>query len=137
MGLQDRLDAFKEKFKVRAPEAFEVFHRSTQELVDSGQAAQALKTGDRAPEFSLLDSDGNEVSLKQLLADGPTVITFYRGVWCPYCNLDLKALEEAAEQIKARGATLVAISMQRAADSRRSRRVNKLSFPILIDIYQD
>ncbi|WP_444943952.1 peroxiredoxin-like family protein [Microbulbifer sp. ZKSA006] len=134
MSLQEKLDAFKEVFKKQAPEgAFEAFARSSQELADSGQAERSVKVGEKAPDFALQDSDGNEVVLKELLAKGPVILTFYRGVWCPYCNIELQALEEVAEEIKARGATLVAISMQGPGESRKSQRDNKLSFPILTD----
>jgi peroxiredoxin len=61
------------------------------------------------------------------------VISFYRGVWCPYCNLELQALQEALPEITARGASLVAISPQTAPNSRKSQRDNKLGFPILSD----
>ncbi|MFC7557250.1 peroxiredoxin-like family protein [Pseudoroseomonas wenyumeiae] len=61
------------------------------------------------------------------------VATFYRGVWCPYCNFDLQALEEVRSEIEARGASLVAISPQTPANSRKSQRDNKLGFPILSD----
>lgn len=132
--LQEKLDGFKVQFKKQAPEAaFEAFARSTQELIDSGQAERAIKAGDTVPDFVLTDSDRNEVALRDLLAKGPVVLTFYRGVWCPYCNIELQALEEVAADIRARGATLVAISMQGASDSRKSQRDNKLSFPILTD----
>ncbi|MEM9279332.1 MAG: peroxiredoxin-like family protein [Pseudomonadota bacterium] len=134
MSLQDKLDGFKAQFKTQAPaEAFEAFGRSTQELIDSGQADRALKAGDQVPDFVLTDSDRNDVALKDLLAKGPVVLTFYRGVWCPYCNIELQALEEVVGDIHAKGATLVAISMQGAADSRRSQKDNNLSFPILTD----
>lgn len=134
MNLQEELDGFKAQFKKQAPEAaFEAFSRSTQELADSGQAERAVKAGDKAPDFVLTDSDRNEVALDDLLAKGPVVLTFYRGVWCPYCNIELQALEEVAADIRARGATLVAISMQGASYSRKSQRDNKLSFPILTD----
>jgi len=134
MTLQDQLDGFKAQFKKMAPEgAFETFARSTQELIDSGQAERALKAGDTVPDFVLTDSDRNEVALKDLLAKGPVIMTFYRGVWCPYCNIELKALEAVADDIRARGATLVAISMQGAADSEKSQKDNGLSFPILTD----
>ena len=134
MSLQDQLDAFKAQFKTQAPEgAFDAFARSTQELIDSGQAERAVKAGDTAPDFTLTDQDGKPVALKDLLAEGPVVLSFYRGVWCPYCNIELKALEQSAEDIRARGASLVAVSMQGAADSRKSQRDSKLSFPILTD----
>jgi len=134
MTLQDKLDAFKAQFKEQVPaEAFDAFGRSTQELIDSGQAERALQAGDQAPDFTLTDSDQNDISLNSLLSNGPVVLSFYRGVWCPYCNLELKALEEAAADIRTAGAMLVAVSMQGASDSRKSQKDNNLSFPILTD----
>ena len=134
MPLQEQLDAFKAQFKSQAPEgAFDAFARSTQELIDSGQADRAVAAGDMAPDFTLTDQNGEAVALKDLLAKGPVVVSFYRGVWCPYCNIELKALEAAAGEIRARGASLVAVSMQGPSDSRKSQRDNKLSFPILTD----
>lgn len=70
---------------------------------------------------------------RDLLVHGPLVVTFYRGVWCPFCNLDLVAPEAVREEIEARGAQLLAISPQTLANSRRSQRDNKLNFPILSD----
>jgi len=134
MSLQDQLNTFKAQFKEQAPtHAFEAFARSTQELIANGQANNALKVGNTAPNSVLTDPEGNEISLQGLLAKGPVVLNFYRGVWCPYCNIELQALEKIADEIKAKGATLVAISMQGAADSRKSQKDNNLSFPILTD----
>ena len=135
MTLQDKLDAFKADFETNQapPAAVEAFHRSNQELIDQGLADHALKAGEMAPEFTLTDSDGNQVSSRELLAKGPLVLTFYRGVWCPYCNLELQALEEVIGDIRERGATLLAISQQSPKNSRVSQRQNKLSFPILTD----
>jgi peroxiredoxin len=108
-------------------------HRATAELIDSGRAQRARKAGDTAPEFTLNDAGGKPVSSRDLLARGPLVISFYRGVWCPYCNLELQALQAALPEIAARGASLVAISPQTAANSRKSQRDNGLEFPILSD----
>jgi peroxiredoxin len=134
MSLQDKLDAFKAEFKNKAPpEAIATFQKSTEELIAGGQAERALKAGDRAPAFTLPDADNAQVSSAQWLAAGPLVVTFYRGAWCPYCNMDLQALEAAAAEIRALGASLVAISPQTSANSRKSQRDNHLSFPILSD----
>ena len=135
LPLQGKLDAFKIEFDTRLapPAAVEALHRSVDELIASGAPDRALKVGDVAPEFTLPDPDGNPVSSKTLLARGPLVVTFYRGVWCPYCNYDLSALEEARSEIESRGATLVAISQQTAPNSRKSQRQNGLGFPILGD----
>jgi len=141
MPLQDRLDAFKADFEGgRFPalkptaEQLDAMHRATDELIASGQAERALRAGDKAPEFTLKDPDGKLVSSRELLAKGPLVVSFYRGAWCPYCNLELQALEAAHPEIEARGASLLAISPQTAPNSRKSQRNNKLSFPILSDV---
>ncbi|NII09711.1 peroxiredoxin-like family protein [Oleiagrimonas sp. C23AA] len=135
MTLQAQLDALREKFEgsLLPAEAVRIMHDATDQLAASGQAERALKAGDRAPDFSLPDPDGAPVSLASLLADGPLVLTFYRGVWCPYCNADLKAIEATASRIRELGASLAAISPQVAANSRKSQRDNDLSFPILSD----
>jgi len=135
MALQDKLDALKTKFETEMapPDVVAVLHRSTDELIASGQASRALKAGDRAPAFTLPDPDGKLVSSEDLLAKGPVVLTFYRGAWCPFCNLDLQALEGVRSQIEARGGSLVAVSQQTAANSRKSQHNNKLGFPIVGD----
>lgn len=139
MALQDRLDAFKADFEggklayKPGPDVLDIMHRATAELIASGQAVNAKKAGDKAPEFTLKDPDGNAVSLLELLAKGPLVVSFYRGAWCPYCNLELQALQAALPEIEARGASIVTISPQTAPNSRKSRRDNHLTFPILSD----
>jgi peroxiredoxin len=143
MALQDKLDAFKAdfeggRFPLKPPkEALDTMHRATAELIASGQAQRAKKAGEVAPEFTLTDPDGKPMSSRDLLAKGPLVVSFYRGVWCPYCNLELQALQDALPEIAARGAGLVAISPQTAPNSRKSQRDNKLGFPILSDVRSD
>jgi peroxiredoxin len=137
--LQDRLDAFMIAFEsgqlpfkpTRAQ--LDTMHRATAELIASGQSDRALKAGDNAPEFELEDSEGRTVASQDLLALGPLVVSFYRGVWCPLRNMELKALEEARAEIESRRAGLVAISPQTPSNSRKSQRDNNLGFPILSD----
>ena len=135
MSLQDKLDAFKADFegKKAPPEVVAVMHKATADLIASGQAERTLKVGARAPIFALPNAHGELVRSADLLARGPLVLTFYRGIWCPYCNMDLQAIEAAAEEIRALGASLVAISPQTAPNRRRSERENALSFPVLSD----
>lgn len=135
LSLQGKLDAFRFEFdnNLAPPAAVEVLHRATEDLIASGAQGRALKVGDVAPEFTLPDPDGHPVSSKELLAKGPLVVTFYRGAWCPFCNFDLTALEEARSEMESLGATLVAISQQTAPNSRKSQRQNGLGFPILGD----
>lgn len=139
MSLQARLDAFKADFEAGKPpynvppSVIATMQRATAELIASGATQRALKAGDRAPAFTLSDAEGNTVSSATLLAQGPLVLTFYRGVWCPYCNMELQALQAALPGLQEAGASLVAISPQVAANSRKSMRQNALSFPILSD----
>src|SRR6201997_3347595 len=139
MSLQEKLDAFKADFEAGKPpynvprSVIETMHRATAELIASGLASRAKKAGDVAPSFSLRDGDGNIVSSDELLKKGPLVVSFYRGVWCPYCNMELQALEAAKPVFDKYGASLLAISPQPAPNSRKSVRQNKLSFPILSD----
>ncbi|WP_113889012.1 peroxiredoxin-like family protein [Roseiarcus fermentans] len=135
MSLQDKLDAFKADFegKKAPPHVVAVMHKATADLIASGQAERALKAGAKAPEFALPDAHGATVRSADLLQKGPLVLTFYRGIWCPYCNMDLQAIEAVANEIRALGASLVAISPQTAPSRRKSERENGLSFPILSD----
>ncbi|GAB5098044.1 peroxiredoxin-like family protein [Caballeronia sp. HLA56] len=140
MSLQDKLDAFRADFKAgkppfnAPPEIHPVMERATAELIASGQAGRAIKAGDRAPHFNLKDQDGNDVSSAALLVKAPLVVTFYRGVWCPYCNIELQAINEVLPQIQAYGAKVVAISPQTPVNNRKSVRTNELGFPVLSDV---
>jgi len=139
MTLQSKLDAFKADFEAGKPPynvpppVIEIMHRATAELIASGAPGRVLKVGDKAPVFTLKDPVGANVSLVDLLAEGPLVVSFYRGVWCPYCNMELQALQEALPEFEAVGAKLVAISPQTSVNSRKSVRQNALGFPILSD----
>jgi peroxiredoxin len=113
-----------------APEEFD---RLAVDKVDF-PLARALKEGDLAPPLSLPTTDGQLVHLRELLRVGPVVLTFYRGVWCPYCQRDLKALAETINVIKDYSASLVAIAHQTVPNSNRKfEQENNLGFPILDD----
>jgi peroxiredoxin len=135
MTLQAKLDELRHTFetKIAPPAVVQALHRAIDELIASGAPDRALKTGDTAPGFILPDPDGKLISSQDLLARGPLVVSFYRGVWCPYCNLDLAALEAARAELEARGASLVAISQQTPPNSRKAQRQGNLGFPILSD----
>lgn len=143
MTLQDRLDAFKADFVAGKPPynvppaVIATMQRATDELIASGAAQRALKAGDRAPDFVLPDPEGKPVSSTELLAKGPLVLSFYRGLWCPYCNMELQALQEALPAMRELGARLVAISPQLQANSRKAVRQNALEFPILSDSHNE
>jgi peroxiredoxin len=143
MSLQAKLDAFKADFEAGKPpynvpySVIETMHRATRELIESGLAGRALKAGDVAPGFTLNDPDGAPISSADLLAKGPLVVSFYRGVWCPYCNMELQALQAVLPEFRKAGASLVAVSPQNPVNSRKSVRNNGLDFPILSDPHND
>ncbi|MEG3753879.1 peroxiredoxin-like family protein [Psychromonas arctica] len=97
------------------------------------EGSNALKLGDKAPSFTLPNQQGTLVSLDNLLAKGPVIVTFYRGSWCPYCNLQLKALQSRLEQIHELGAQLVAISPEVPDDSLTENEISEMNFEVLSD----
>eukprot|EP01039_Chlorochromonas_danica_P016410 gene16410-19404_t len=108
------------------PEIRDAMARADLELAASGVAEQALKAGDPAPDFELPGVDGRTIRLSALLRDGPVIVSFYRGGWCPYCNLELRALQSALPQVRALGAQLVAISPQTPDESLSTAEKNAL-----------
>ncbi|WP_412066270.1 peroxiredoxin-like family protein [Rhizobium sp. SYY.PMSO] len=135
MGLKQDLDAFKAQFAQSAPAGrVEFYATKIEELRQSFARDNAITEGDIAPDFSLSDAKGGSVSLSTLLVQGPTVITFYRGGWCPYCNIQLRAYQAILPQIIAAGASLVAISPQAPDGSLSTAEVNALTFNVLSDV---
>ena len=105
--------------------------------IDAVQAAgltrHSLRVGQVAPDFTLPDAAGQPTSLTNLLAAGPVVLVFYRGNWCPYCSLQLRAYNEALPQFSAIGAKLVAVSPQTPDLTRLTAEEKDLQFPVLSD----
>ena len=97
------------------------------------QGANAIKIGEKAPFFELPNQEGILQSLDTLLDKSPLVITFYRGDWCPYCNLQLRALQAKLGEIQALGATLVAISPQVPDGSLTKSEISAMEFMVLSD----
>lgn len=97
------------------------------------QGEKAIKIGKKAPNFKLPDPLGNPISLSNLLNEGPLIITFYRGSWCPYCNLQLRALQNKISDIKNLGATLVAISPEVPDSSITKNEISEMEFIVLSD----
>lgn len=97
------------------------------------QGSDALKIGEQAPNFELPNPEGTLISLNNLLEKGPVVVTFYRGDWCPYCNLQLRALQARLDEIDALGATLVAISPQVPDASMSKSEISAMDFIVLSD----
>ncbi|MER5353129.1 peroxiredoxin-like family protein [Kitasatospora sp. NPDC002551] len=135
MSVNTELRAFFESRRQQIPaEVGAVMQRAARELADSGQADRALTVGAKAPSFALPSATGRSVELAELLADGPVVLTFYRGAWCPYCNIALRSLQRHHDAIAARGARLVAVSPQNPDESLSYAEKNELAFDVLSDL---
>lgn len=135
MTLANDLQAFQQQFRSNVPqETQNVMQQATTDLGDSGILKQTLKVGDTIPDFTLPNATGQPVSIKELLTKGPVAIAFYRGGWCPYCNLELQALQNALASIEETGATLVAISPETPDNSLTTQEKNELAFPVLSDV---
>jgi peroxiredoxin len=135
MNLEAQLKNVTDSFRQKAPpEAFAKMEAATIKLAESKLGEQALQAGQRMPDFALPDAAGKLVNSADLRAGGPLLISFYRGHWCPYCNLELQALQTELASIKSYGATLVAISPQTPDQSLTTQEKNELQFPVLSDI---
>ncbi|VUC25550.1 unnamed protein product [Clonostachys rosea] len=94
----------------------------------------AVQIGDKFPSFTLSDATGKQVSSEDLLAKGPLLVTFYRGQWCPYCNVALQFLQRQLDDFTARGVTLVAMTPELPDYSLSTTEKNELKFPVLTDL---
>ena len=113
------------------------FMKGVDEIIEKAKAFKegknAIKIGEKAPSFELPNPEGKLLSLDTLLEKGPIVITFYRGDWCPYCNLQLRALQARLPEIEALDATLVAISPQVPDGSLTKSEISEMDFIVLSD----
>lgn len=134
MTLTQEINTLRQQIQAKMPEDTKaVMDKAMQDLVNSGVADQSLKVGDKAPNFCLPNAVGKTVELQDLLSRNSVVISFYRGGWCPYCNLELRTLQQSLPEIKELGATLVAISPQTPDNSLSTVEKNELEFEVLSD----
>jgi len=130
----EQRDAVNATLAAQAPaELLEGFGRLRTEQSAVDYAARAPKVGDRAPEFTLQNQLGHPVSLATELEEGPVVLIFYRGEWCPYCNSMLRAYGLRAADFAERGARLLAVSPQTPDNSLTMAEKHNLQFPVLSD----
>ncbi|SDS19982.1 Peroxiredoxin [Maribacter dokdonensis] len=113
------------------------FMKGVDEIIEEAKAFEkgknALKVGEQAPNFELPDALGNQIKLSGLLENGAVVVTFYRGSWCPYCTLQLRALQAKLPEIQSLGATLVAISPEVPDASMTKNEISEMDFTVLSD----
>ncbi len=134
MSFQDELAGIKRmSVEKRGAEVIAAYERGVDELRAQGIAGRALAVGQPMPAFALPNAHGATVRSDETLGRGPLVVTFYRGGWCPYCNLELRAYQAQAERLKAASATVVAISPEVPDETAKTAQVNALAFDVLSD----
>ena len=135
MSLAQKIQSFQDELIPTIPEdTLNQLMSELQVLIDTGIAEQAINQNDSFPGFVLPDSNNEQRSLRDYLTDGPLVISFYRGAWCPYCNLEINALQNRLPDIAAAGGQLIAISPQVPDKSVDQISNSKLTFDVLSDI---
>jgi peroxiredoxin len=130
----EQRDEFNARLAEQAPaEVLEGFARIIADQAAVDYAARAPKVGERAPDFTLRDQLGRQLSLAGELEHGPAVLIFYRGEWCPYCNMMLRSYGMRAADFSERGARLMAVSPQTPDNSLTMAEKHSLEFPVLSD----
>lgn len=132
--LNSRLSAYRDESARRRPKLSAAYDALVAHLTALDAGAVGPKVGDAMPAFALPDEDGRLVTLGSLLKNGPAVISFNRGHWCPYCTMELRSLAAIHERISELGASVVAIMPDSAQFTAEYTRKNELPFPILSDI---
>ena len=134
MRLNELLDAYRccTDIDLPAPER-SVLLLELDELRRAEWLRTALRAGDLAPDFVLPDFPDTGLHLSDLLREGPIVLKFYRGRWCPFCTLELRAYQRLLPKIRALGAELIALSPQNEQETAFNRDRDKLRFPMLTD----
>lgn len=116
------------------PEASSIIKSATSDAKQTFDPSTAIQIGARFPDFVLPDATGQEVSSADLLRHGPMLVSFYRGEWCPFCNIELRALQKYLPQFKAKGVTLVTISPELPDQTLSVTEKHSLEFPVLSDV---
>lgn len=132
--LNEQLLELTKQTKEKLPEPMlRTFQQAIEEVRESGIEDKAMQVDDKAPDATLESWDGTKVTLSDLWKEKPLVLVWYRGGWCPYCNLQLRAMQKQLEALGGAGGQLVAISPERPENAKRTAEQNKLSFPVLWD----
>lgn len=134
MSLKEQLDNFKEiGFSQMPIEVAKILLDGIEEVIQSNIAETSLKKGDKIPDFNLPDIHGNNLNIKKLINKEFLIINFYRGGWCPYCNMELQEYERLKDTLESAGASIVAISPEKSKYILSTSDKNALTFNILSD----
>jgi peroxiredoxin len=135
MNLEEQLNAKRiESESSREKVQVDIMAGATERLIMEGIEKSALGVGDKIPSFHLPNVHGQLIEISDLLVNGPLILTFYRGSWCPYCNLELRAYQKSLSAIKSRGAQVIAISPELPDSSLSNAEKLALDFEVLSDV---
>ncbi|MFT7568670.1 MAG: peroxiredoxin, partial [Pseudoalteromonas distincta] len=135
MSLKAQIDAYNVQKDAKLPaDVLALMNTTNEELIAQHIKDNALQIGQKVENFSLANHNGENIELADLLKKGPVIISFYRGGWCPYCNLELKALNDYLPQFKTQSAQLIAISPQLPDETLSTAQKNDLEFDVLCDV---
>jgi len=135
MSLKAQIDAYNVQKDAKLPaDVLALMNTTSEELIAQHIRDNALQIGQKVESFSLANHNGENIELADLLKKGPVIISFYRGGWCPYCNLELKALNDYLPQFKTQSAQLIAISPQLPDETLSTAQKNDLEFDVLCDV---
>jgi len=134
MSLQTLLSELSAGNAERTPEEVRaVMTDAANQLEKEGVGNDALKAGENFPDIMVRSATGESISSGSLFADGPVIFNFYRGGWCPYCNLELKAYQDILPDIQSLGGSLAAITPEKPDSSLSTAEKNNLAYPVLTD----
>jgi peroxiredoxin len=133
-SMNERLASYADFIRAHHPQAVAIVERMLNRLRINGAGEAAPKPGDIMPPFMLPDETGRMVSLQELLKAGPTIVTFHRGHWCPYCRISINTLARAYARIQQLGASMVAVVPERHQFAEELRADSNVRFPVLSDM---
>jgi peroxiredoxin len=133
-SMTERLNLFIDAVRVHQPHAIGIVDRLVARLRQHSAGENAPQVGEEMPLFALPDENGHVVALRDLIAEGPALVTFHRGHWCPYCRISINTLARAQPRIEARGARMVAIVPDRQQFAAEMKQDSGVNFPILTDM---
>ncbi len=113
--------------------AFNRILKSIDILQSASIAGSFLNVGDQAPDFELTNSFGRKMKLSQVVKEGKVILNFFRGGWCPYCYLELRALQKINNLVKQGGAQIISICPEKREECQKTMERNNLHFNILTD----
>ena len=135
MSLKAQIDAYNVQKEAKLPaDVLALMDTTNEELIAQHIKDNALQIGAKVENFSLVNHNGESIELNDLLNKGPVIVSFYRGGWCPYCNIELKALNDYLAQFKTQSAQLIAISPQLPDETLSNKQTNEQDFDVRSDV---